>query len=298
MSVRRLLFVAALALGMVFSHTVAVWAAEFEEHLANQGTVAFSGQQSVVCNLPDGRQSDVFEVGQNADGVGVTVDSAGTTRSGRVQAATPIGPQYRIETVGTGTVLGRTVDVVEVLDRDVVRMRIAFDTATSVVMRSEILNGDGSSYCTTQLIEFSIGDAGVAAGVTVSSSATVPEPRATDSLPAQLAGFALVRMSEGPQPSVTSAFYADGLFSFTLLHSQASITVPELSRTDAVAINGHEYQRDFQLGRAAYSWNSRSGGYVLVGELPVDKQLEVLSELPAPESRNLFQRFWDGLFGG
>lgn len=298
MMVRRTLFVLALAASMVVAPASLVMASEFDEHLVNQGNVAFSGRQSVVCNLPDGRQSDVFEIGQNADGVGVTVDSSGAVRSGRVKAETPLGAQYRTHEAGTEMILGRAADVVEISDRDVVRMRIAFDVETSVVLRSEILNADGSTYCTTQLIEFSIGDAGVASGVDLASSAAAGGPTPTDSLPATLAGFALIHTSDGPEPSITSAFYADGMFSFTLLHSRSSITVPELSNTDTVEIGGSEYQRDFELGRAAYSWNSRTGGYVLVGEMPLDKQLEVLSNLPAPESRNLFQRFWDGLFGG
>ncbi len=165
---------------------------------------------------------------------------------------------------------------------------------------SEIFNGDSSTYCTTRFIEFSLGAAGPAGGVTSVDPAPAiddPSDEVDGRLPVELAGFRRIQTTGGPQADVASAFYGDGVFSFTLLNSPRPISVPELAAQPKVTINGHNYQRVFELGRAVYAWNSDRGGYVLVGEIPLDIQERVLAELPDPQSRGFFQRLWAGLFG-
>lgn len=286
---------------MVGSATAAM-ANELTDRLSDSVGVAYSGEQSVVCNQPDGRHSELFDVGQNDLGITVTVDPAGTTRAAAAGAlSTGLGSQYEIGLSADGEVLGRRVEVIEVFDGDTLRVRLSFDVESSVLLMSEIFNSDGSPYCTTRFIEFHLGSPGPARGVTTVDS---PEPagavQADDvdrALPLQLAGFSRLQVRGGSQSDLSSAFYGDGLFTFQLTNSSRPISIPELDDQPRVTIEGHEYQRIFELGRAVYAWHSNLGGYVLVGELPVDVQARVLSELPDPRSRGFFERLWDGLFG-
>ncbi|MDH3308987.1 MAG: hypothetical protein OEO77_15915, partial [Acidimicrobiia bacterium] len=116
-------------------------------------------------------------------------------------------------------------------------------------------------------------------------------------LPIILAGFDRLGITDGPQATVLSAFYGDGVFTFTLMNSVNAIAVPELEEAGTIDFDGNQYRRSFQLGRAVYSWNSTSGGYVLVGDVPIDVQQRILAELPEPASQGFFQRLWRGLFG-
>lgn len=283
------------------SSTVAL-ADELTDRMDHGVGVVYSGEQSVICDQPDGRRAEVFEVGQNDRGIVVTVDSGGTTRSSRAMlGSTELGTGYTVRVGNPDVVLGRPVEVIEVVDAGNVRVRLAFDVESSVLLMSEIFNGDGSTYCTTRLVDFVLGAPGPAAGIDVVDGLPIDSPapaRNIDpALPVELAGFTRLQVTLGSQPDVLSGFYGDGVFTFQLTNSSRPISVPELDRQPRVTIERHEYQRVFELGRAVYAWNSDLGGYVLVGELPVDVQARVLSELPDPRSRGFFEQLWDDLFG-
>jgi len=298
---RSLVLVFMVLVATVGSATAAM-ADELTDRMGDGAGIVYSGEQSVVCNQPDGRHSELFDVGQNDLGITVTVDPAGTTRAARAGTlSTGLGSQYEIKLSAQGEVLGRPVEVIDVLDGDALRVRLSFDVASSVLLMSEIFNGDGSMYCTTRFIEFNLGSPGPARGVTTVDS---PEPAGVvqadnvdRTLPPQLAGFSRLQVGVGSESDVSLAFYGDGLFTFQLTNSNRPISIPELEGQPRATIEGHEYQRIFELGRVVYAWNSELGGYVLVGELPVDVQARVLSALPDPRSRGFFERLWDGLFG-
>ena len=297
---RRALVVGSAVLIVLAGSASIVMADELTDRMERSVGVVYSGEQSVICDQPDGRHSEVFEVGQNATGVIVTVDPRGTTRSAKaLMLSTGLGDQYAIRMAEPDTVLGRPVDVVEILDGNQTRVRLSFDVESSVLLMSEIFNGDGSTYCTTRFVEFTPGVAGPAEGAEVIAHVESGEAQARNdpALPVRLAGFDRLKLTLGSEPDVLSAFYGDGVFTFQLTNSARPISVPELDRQPRVTIDGHEYQRIFELGRAVYAWNTDFGGYVLVGELPVDVQKRVLAELPDPKSRGFFERLWDDLFG-
>lgn len=299
---RRVLVLGSAVLVLLAGSASIALADEVTDRMERSAGVVYSGEQSVICDQPDGRHSEVFEVGQNGAGVIVTVDPVGTTRSAKaLMLSNDLGDRYTIRMAEPGAVLGRTVDVVEIVDGGQTRVRLSFDVESSVLLMSEIFNGDGSTYCTTRFVAFTLGSAGPAAGIDVVAHAEtagdVSLVGADPILPMRLAGFSRLQLTLGSQPDVFSAFYGDGVFTFQLTNSTRPISVPELERQPLVTIDGHEYQRIFELGRAVYAWNSDLGGYVLVGELPVDVQERVLAELPDPKSRGFFERLWDDLFG-
>ncbi len=298
---RRVLILGSAVLVLLAGSASIAMADEVTDRMDRSVGVVYSGEQSVICDQPDGRHAEVFEVGQNGSGVIVTVDPGGTTRSAKaLMLSTDLGDHYTMRMAEADAVLGRAVDVVEIVDGSQIRVRLSFDTESSVLLMSEIFNGDGSMYCTTRFVAFTLGTAGPAEGIEVvaQEEATEAPVRNVDpALPVRLAGFSRLKLTLGSQPDVLSAFYGDGVFTFQLTNSTRPISVPELDRQPRVTIEGHEYQRIFELGRAVYAWNSDLGGYVLVGELPVDVQERVLAELPDPKSRGFFERLWNDLFG-
>ncbi len=93
------------------------FADELGDHLDRQSQAVYSGDQTVVCDLPDGRRSQVFVVGQNSDGVMVTVDESGTIRSAVSAIATQdLAGQYEVGASQPGSVLGRPVEVIEIVE--------------------------------------------------------------------------------------------------------------------------------------------------------------------------------------
>ena len=297
---RRALVLGSAVLILLAGLSSTAMADEVTDRMERSVGVVYSGEQSVICDQPDGRHSEVFEVGQNETGVIVTVDPRGTRRAAKaLMLSTDLGDQYTIRMTEPDTVLGRPVDVVEIVDGNQTRVRLSFDVESSVLLMSEIFNGDGSTYCTTRFVAFTPGVAGPAEGAEVVAHGEASEapPRNDPALPARLAGFDRLKLTLGSEPDVLSAFYGDGVFTFQLTNSARPISVPELDRQPRVTIDGHQYQRIFELGRVVYAWNTGLGGYVLVGELPVDVQERVLAELPDPKSRGFFERLWDDLFG-
>ena len=119
----------------------------------------------------------------------------------------------------------------------------------------------------------------------------------SDAFPEEIGGFRLIEVNDGPTEGVTNGYYADGLFSFSLFVSDRAMAVPELADAPLAEIGGEEYQRKFYPGRVLIAWETKSGGILLVGDLPLDLQEEVLDSLPAPGKPNFFVRFWRGLFG-
>ncbi len=117
-----------------------------------------------------------------------------------------------------------------------------------------------------------------------------------DRLPDRLGGFTLKDAYQGPSGSVTG-FYSDGLFLFTLVAADRRIAVQGLSSTTTAHIGDALYERAFAPGQSFHSWESPNGGYVMLGDLPLDLQERVLAELPKPGKPNFLKRFWRRFFG-
>lgn len=297
----RRIVAAVVAVALIMLIPAAASADELPEALTRQIEAVYSGEQSVVCATPDGLRSELYEIGQS-DGVIVARSSSDDVRTSLVGDATTwaMGDDYEVVEVGRARMLNRAVDVVEIRLEGVVRVVLSVDLATGVVLASDVLNADGSHYCTTRFTTFSPGDPGLAGSARLAPLDAVDELEWTaareEVLPAEVDRFVRQSMVAGPEDEILSAYYEDGLFSFTLLNSSGPIDVPEMRDAPAVPGESGEYHRRFEVGSVVYAWQSEVGGYVLVGDLPLDLQESVLAALPAPQSSGFFQRLWRGLF--
>ncbi len=299
--IRRLTLVFGVILVTLIGTATAAVADDLSEVLSRQGEAVYSGEQTVVCITPDGTVSEVYEVGQS-EAVVVTRSGAGVYRSSRVPDAEqwPVLGGYEATTIGADRWLGRTVALVEIRHEDVIRVLLSIDDETGVVLSSDIFNADGTRYCSSRFTRFTPGEPGLADEVDPLSAEMPEQMEPTAELettfPVEVGQFSRQSITDGAGVEVISAHYVDGLFSFTLLNSPRPIDIPELREASVVSGEGGEYRRSFDVGSVVYSWESNAGGYVLVGDLPLDLQDSVLADLPSAESAGFFQRLWRGLF--
>ena len=316
MKPRRLSWVLVGCLVIVLAVPGAALADELDDRLGRSSQAEFSGDQEITCVTPDEELSQVVTVVQ-ADGrlevrgssVTVVVDGrelssqaiGGATTAVMVPTASPAerADRYQVVIAGQGVELGRTVEVIEVREGDLVRMVFAFDTATGAALRVESRNADGTTYCETRYLSFTAGAPYVpqaGEGTIEMDEAVAPGDVDTGVLPDELSGFRRTDVYRGPEKSMVG-YYSDGVFSFSLLASDRPLAVAELADRPMAEVGGAEYQRAFEPGRVVLVWESPEGGYALVGDLPLDRQAEVLFDLPLPASRGLLQSLWENLFG-
>ena len=298
----RRLTVGLLVIGLLVGAAPAFAADDLAPFLVEQAAAEFSGEQTVVCYTPDGVISELTFVRQ-ADGVRVVEDAEGAIGINRVShgEAWKLGDQYRVEISGRDRFLSRAVNVVEVVDGSLVRVILFFDRASGALLASDVHNADGSTYCSSRFLSFDPKAPAIPRDL-LDGLSTVPGSRSvgsvdSDSFPEEIGGFRLIEVNDGPTAGVTNGYYADGLFSFSVFVSDRAMAVPELADAPLAKIGGEEYQRKFYPGRVLIAWETKSGGILLVGDLPLDLQEEVLDNLPAPGKPNIFVRFWRGLFG-
>lgn len=287
--------------------------ADLEAWFEAAGRAEYSGRQVTVCETPDGERAELVDVAQREgvllvdSGSGSSVVSRGElydlSADGSVRAAMieqtsawQLGDRYRAELRGEVTVVGRPADVVAVVEGDRVRLELAFDRTTGAVLRSVAFNGDGSIYCTSSFLSFSEAASFDSTPAAATTAVLAPITEVGGRLPDRLAGFERKDVFEGPGSS-TAAFYSDGIFSFTVLVTDRPVTIAGLEEAAMVTIDGGDYQRIFFAGQAFYSWTTKDGGYVMLGDHPLDLQEAVLAELPAPGRAGFFTRFWRRLFG-
>lgn len=297
---------------LVLASAMPAIAQDLEDWLDRASRAEFTGRQFTVCDTPDGQRVAIVEVAQN-DGLievrassgsavvsdnGVfqkTADGSMSQTSAEALSDWKLADRYSVRFGEPAEVLARPVDVIEVLEQDRVRVEYRFDRQTGAVLEATVFNDDESRYCTSSFIVFEPTASEIdppALVATVIESATVGDHR----LPQAVAGFTLKDAYEGPSGSVTG-FYSDGLFSFTLVAADRRITVQGIDHTLATRINGAVYNRAFSPGQSFHSWESPTGGYVMLGDLPLDLQEAVLSELPKPGRPGFFARVWKRFFG-
>ena len=315
MKLRRLLWALVGCLMIVVAAPGVALADELDDRLGRSSRAEFSGDQEIRCVTPDEELSQVVTVVQ-ADGrlevrgpsVTVVVDGrevssraiGGATTAVVVPTASPAerADHYQVVIAGEGVELGRTVEVIEVREDDLVRMVYAFDTATGAALRVESRNDDGTTYCETRYISFSAGAPYVpqAGEGTIEMDEAVPADEVDNEvLPEELAGFRRADVYRGPEESFVG-YYSDGIFSFSLLASDRPLAVAELVDRPTARVGSADYQRAFEPGRVVLVWESPVGGYALVGDMPLDLQTEVLTDLPPPASGGLAS-WWESLFG-
>jgi len=303
---------AALVVALIGGSALPALAQDLEEWLERAAQAEYSGRQFTLCDTPDGRMVEIVEVAQR-DGVlevrasfgSAVVSSAGvyqrdsegtmSVTSAEALSKWSLSDRYEVVFGEPDRVLNRSVDILRIMQGDLVRMRLAFDRESGAVIQAEVLNADETRYCISSFLLFEPSSEEITHPAMV---AEVIEPIVNSDrrLPDNLAGFIRKDAYEGPSGSITG-FYSDGLFSFTLVAADRRIAVHGMDDAVPATINGALYHRTFSPGQSFHSWETPSGGYVMLGDLPLDLQDAVLSELPKPGKPGILTRFWRKFFG-
>ncbi len=314
---KRSLIVAGLTVVALVGQAMPASAVDLGEYLERSAQSEYSGEVFVVCDTPDGTVAQFVEVTRSAGELWVkTSESEAVASNGELYQRAPDGTvqatridssadwelstKYTVLDTGRAQELERPVQVVTVMEGDVERVTLHFDDGTGALLRSEVRNGDRSMYCSSSFVSFSeepraIDESvrrGTPESVETVDFASIDE----EALPARVGGFDRLDVYEGPESS-TVAYYSDGVFSFTVIASRKTVTIPELEDAPTAEIAGRKYQRLFQPGQVVYAWESRVGGYALLGDLPIDLQEAVLADLPHPGRPGFFARLWRSWFG-
>ncbi|MDH3260056.1 MAG: hypothetical protein OEM84_03695 [Acidimicrobiia bacterium] len=314
---RRALTVSGIALLVTFAQTLPALAEDLGEYLERAAAAEYSGEVFIVCDTPDGTIAQFVEVTRSGDELWVRTSGSeavaangelyqrgadGTVQATRIDssAAWEVSPRYTARDAGRARELERPVRVVTVMEGEFERVMLHFDDATGALLRSEVRNGDRSLYCSSSFVSFSAEpqaiDTSVRQGTPESAKVVDFSTIDEEVLPARVGGFNRLDVYEGPESS-TVAYYSDGVFSFTVIASRKTVTIPELEDAPVAEVAGEKYRRLFQPGQVVFAWESRVGGYALIGDLPLDLQEAVLRDLPIPGRPGFFTRLWRSWFG-
>lgn len=308
---RRLLALTTLAVVAVVVPTTPALAGELDELLERSGQAAYTAEQTISCSTPDGARDAVVRIVQTGpqlrvtstadEGVEVLTGAGGwslrqgegVVSSAAVESAgNAAAPVYELQRVGPIVFLDRAAMRYQ-LNRDgVERAELVFDLDSGALLASTTFNSDGTIYCKRRFVSF---DPGAPELTTEEQAAlTGVQPVDTDlGLPQAVAGFQRLdqyRDEEG----VTFSYFSDGFFSFAVFEARSEVVLPG---GVLVQIADGVYHRSSSAGQVTYVWEAGSGAMALVGDMPVDLQEAVLSELPPPSDPGFFRRVWRTLFG-
>jgi hypothetical protein len=279
-------------------------------YLDRAGSAEYRAEQIVSCSTPDGPRDSVVDIVQ-ADGLLVAGPATGEGETVEVGAGTlkaegsgiAVGPDggadlddhYTIGSTRSVVVSGRNAEEVAVVgSTGITRARLSFDVDSGALVQSTVMNADGSVWCDMHLVDVETGPItldGVDLPSTALDGITPPsDPR----LPEVAAGMDRLDVYEWPDRGIVG-YYSDGLLSFTVLASPRPLV---LTAPDTVTIESGNgtVTRWHGPGSVALSWESSEGGIAVFGDVPMDVQDRILSDLPAAHSPNVLSRLWRNLF--
>lgn len=301
--------IAALVL-IVVAIPLPVLAADFDEMLERSRQADYNAEQLIVCSTPDGAREAVVRIAQidgvlrvspvTADDVEVAAGSGtwAATRGDGVVSAAAVDttsekkrPLYQVEAEEAVTYLGRSATSIVLVREGLPRAELVFDDETGAMVHAVTLTREGDVYCERRFISLE-------AVTTAASEPLTVDPdeiaEAVDwDLPSDVAGFELLDRYQD-EDGVRFAYYSDGFFSFAVFHTASEVALPEAVSVD---LPSGRYNRSFTAGQVTYVWETRTGGFALMGDLPPDIHEEILAEMPHPEDPGFFRRFWRSLFG-
>lgn len=284
-------------------------ATDLEEYLASAALAEYSGQQIVITMWDGESHGGIYQIahasemtvigGSEGSLVGPGRISAGSATAVMVQVWSrySVNDRYTTSEPVPTVRLGRSAEVIEVLQGDRVRARFVVDALTKVPLATEIFDGAGRLFRYSAMLEFDpkpgLSYADMEA---MADGYDVMFPVEVTSLPHEAGGYIRADTYAGPDETI-QAFYTDGLFSFSLFEIDSDARLDHFDDAGTIDIAGSTYRRLITPTEIWLFWETGDVGYVLVGDLPPDHLEEVLADLPPPRQRNLLSRLWRGLFG-
>ncbi|MDP9494908.1 MAG: hypothetical protein M3P87_06680 [Actinomycetota bacterium] len=298
----------AIALATVFTLLPATAAAaDLEELLERSQEATYSAEQVISCSTPDGVRDAVVSLEQvggemhvsgevdvsSGSGGWALVREGSVVNSASVEAgSSDTDLAYRIDDGVAHPFLNRKAGLYQLYAGDVLRGELIVDGNTGALLSVVTYNSDGSVYCERRFIEFDPTPPETSAA-TLTTSDTLEPIEDSTTLPASLGTFQLLDIYQDDQGFVF-AYYSDGFFSFAVFQTP---TVVELTDAGSLTLEDSVYARSFAPGQVTYSWETRTGGMALVGDLPPDMHPEVLGGLTHPFAPGFLQRIWRSIFG-
>lgn len=202
---------------------------------------------------------------------------------------------YAVDLDRRVTVAGRSADQVTLRSpTGFVRARLSFDDASGVLVRSTVLNADGSIWCDMRLADLEQVAGAVEDTSGPATGLDAVEPPDDPRLPESAGGIDRIDVYRWKGRG-TVGYYSDGLLSFTILASPDPL---KLTAPDAVALDVDDGTviRWYGPGSVALSWESESGGIAVFGDVPLDVQDQIRSDLPEPRASGVLRRLWRNFF--
>jgi len=204
--------------------------------------------------------------------------------------------RYSVGDVTNVRHMRRDCHLVEVMEGDTVRAVILFDSRTGAPLITETFTNTGKVFRRSSLQDFKAYRTYAAPRDVDDVPYEIVMPLQSELLPQSVGGYELVDIFPAPG-GAEQGFYSDGLFTFSLF---------ALAETSAVT--GFESPMPFITASGSYDlvatpqdvrirWSDTNNQYVIVGDLPPDHAADVLAELPAPDVRSMFSRWWTRIFG-
>lgn len=192
--------------------------------------------------------------------------------------------------------LRRQCSFIAITEGDRTRAKVLVDTRTGAPLITYVYDGDGRTYRTVSLSDFSPHRTYEWGTDPTTVPVEIVMHDESRTVPAAVFGYQIVDVFPGPASS-EQGYYSDGLFSFSLFAMPLSTTVegfeePSTLITEAGAYDVLTTARDVRV-----HWSSADHHYVLVGDLPPDHLESVLAELPHPDRAGVLARLWRALFG-
>ncbi len=265
--------------------TVSVWGGQTQ--IADQWVEHWSGGEIV-------RTASVWSVYRQ--GRAVTMGEAPAGFAFVTKRTLPTSERYSIGSVENVTHLRRPCKRIEIMEGDTLRAVLLVDRRSGAVLHSEIYTDEGKIFRTVALDNFKPYRVYSEPKDSSSVPVEVVMHRENATLPDEVAGYQLVDVFSGPGGS-EQGYYSDGFFSFSLFAISKRTPVSGFEDPMAFVTNGGVYDMVPTAQDVRLRWSDAKTNFVLVGDLPPDHAREVLAELPLPEVRSMFSRWWHRLFG-
>jgi len=311
MIIRHIFVVGGLAAVLAISTAGPARADDLSSYLEDAADAIYSGQR-LVGTTWDGIESvGIVEIQHHGGMTSVGTDSGmAMVGDGRMhlggpdEAAISFVLDPRPEFAGRYTVmpgaatshLGRSAHIVEVMEHEVLRIRVVVDDSTSAPVATKVFDADGELFRYSSMVDFAVSVDPVMAQ-TDEREYRMMLPLDEAELPAMIAGYRLTDAYAGPQNG-RQAFYTDGLFTFSVFTTRGRADWGAIAEDEhTYTSGGHHYLRVVTPTSVWVLWNAPSTAIALVGDLPPDHLDEVLAELPFPGTDNWLRRMWRHIFG-